>query len=66
MSADTQEAMLRVRKRLEAYYRNHEIDMWLRSPQPLLKGRRPCDLILAGNAAEVERIIDQLDSGAYL
>jgi uncharacterized protein (DUF2384 family) len=65
-TANTQETMARVRQRLAAYYRRHEIDIWLRSPQKLLGGRRACDLINAGDGIEVERLLDQLDSGAYL
>jgi hypothetical protein len=63
---DTQDDFQRIRERLSAYYRRHEIDFWLRSPHSQLDGQRACDLILAGRAAEVEAIIDRLDASAYL
>jgi uncharacterized protein (DUF2384 family) len=62
----SQDDFQRIRTRLAEYYKRHEIDIWLRSPQKLLGGKRACDLINAGQAAEVERLLDQLDSGAYL
>ena len=66
MEDDIQGDFQRIRGRLSEYYRRHEIDFWLRSPQKLLNGKRACDLINAGQAHEVDRLLDQLDSGAYL
>lgn len=66
MSDTIQDDFQRIRERLAVYYKRHEINLWLRSPHPLLNGRRACDLINTGNFAEVERVIDMLDSGAYL
>jgi uncharacterized protein (DUF2384 family) len=65
MSENIQDDFQRVRGRLATYYKRHEIDVWLRSPHPMLGGRKACDLLNAGNAAEVERVIDMLDSGAF-
>lgn len=66
MAENVQDDFQRIRGRLAEYYRRHEIDIWLRSPQKLLNGQRACDLINAGKVAEVERLLDQLDSGAFL
>lgn len=55
-----------IRARLAEYYEPADIERWLTSPHKLLNDRKPCDLIAAGQASEVERLIDQLDSGAYL
>lgn len=63
--SDVQTDFQRIRQRLSTYYKRHEIDIWLRSPHPMLGGQRACDLLNAGNAAEVERVIDALDSGAF-
>lgn len=39
---------------------------WVTSPQQLLGGRSPRDLILAGELDRVRRLIDQLATGAFL
>jgi uncharacterized protein (DUF2384 family) len=65
MSDSIQSDFQRIRGRLSAYYKRHEIDFWLRSPHPQLEGQRACDLILAGRAPEVDAILDRLDAGAY-
>lgn len=38
---------------------------WLHAPQPLLHGRSPRELILAGEIDRVQRLVDQLRSGAF-
>lgn len=42
------------------------VDLWLSSPHPLLGGELPLALIQKGRANEVEAVIDQLRSGAYV
>lgn len=61
MSAATQEAMHRIRERLRPFYKRHEIDVWLRSPQPHLDHHRPCDLINDGEGALVEQLLDRME-----
>lgn len=65
MSERTQEQMVAIRKRLSAFYKRYEIDVWLRSPHPLLDHHRPCDLIDDGEGALVEQVIAQLEDGAF-
>jgi hypothetical protein len=38
---------------------------WLNTPQQILGDRAPRDLILAGELAKVQQLVDQLTSGAY-
>jgi uncharacterized protein (DUF2384 family) len=56
----------RIRRKMLEYLKRHEIDIWLRTPHPLLDGRRPCDMINHGDASEVYALVDQLDSGAFI
>ncbi len=65
-TAEHQEAFVRIKRRLSWYYTRAEAELWLRSPQSLLNGARACDLINSGRAAEVERVLDQLDARVYL
>jgi transcriptional regulator with XRE-family HTH domain len=51
---------------LATYYASDEAKLWLFSRHPLLDGRRPADLIAEGHTDEVLRLIDQLDSAAYI
>jgi uncharacterized protein (DUF2384 family) len=56
----------RVLLRLAEYYTPAERAVWLNRPHPQLAGQRPIMMIGRGRAAEVEAIIDRLDSAAYL
>ncbi len=51
-----------IKTRLLEYYTEEEAQLWWTSKQPLMGGERPCD------SADVEslRVLDLLDSGAYL
>ena len=51
---------------LAAYYSAEEAMLWLFSPHRLLDGARPADLIVEQRTDEVLRLIDQLDSSAYI
>lgn len=51
---------------LSAYYTSDEAKLWLFSPHPQLGGGRPADLIAERKTDEVLRLIDQLDSAAYI
>lgn len=63
MADDT---LWRIRERLAEYYDASEVALWLNSPQPLLDGKIAIDLINSGQSKEVERLIDLLDSGAFI
>jgi hypothetical protein len=55
-----------VRDLLAEVYRPEGVDVWLRSPNKLLdEGRRPCDLIAAGDVEPVFAVIDMLRTGAF-
>ena len=43
-----------------------EAKLWLFSPHRLLGGARPADLIVEQRTDEVLKLIDQLDSAAYI
>jgi hypothetical protein len=47
--------------RLAKLYSPDETNIWLTSRHQLLNGERPLDVIRAGRAAEVLRIIEELD-----
>jgi uncharacterized protein (DUF2384 family) len=47
---------------LADFYNDEEAARWMHSEQKLLGGRRPADC----SREEVERLIDQLQSGAYI
>lgn len=51
-----------LRCRLLRFYTEDEAAVWLLSPHPQLGGRRAIDC----ERAEVEAVIDRLESGAYL
>ena len=61
-----EQAMQRIRARLAEYYTPAEAEAWLRSPHPLLNGAVARDLIAVGDAAAVDRVLNQLDAGVYL
>src|SRR6266404_64515 len=53
---------------LSELYRPEEAKIWLYSPNKMLKGRRPVDLIAQGDDAsrdEVLRVISHLKDGAF-
>jgi transcriptional regulator with XRE-family HTH domain len=52
--------------RLQEYYTADEIRTWLYARHPQLEGRRAIDLIHEGESIEVLKILERLDSGAYL
>lgn len=52
--------------RLADYYTMDEIRSWLHARHPQLEGQRAVDLIHEGRAIEVLKIIDRLDSGAFV
>ena len=51
---------------LVAFYTTAEADLWLRSPQKLLDGRIPDELIEGGDGDRVLSVIEQLRDGAYV
>lgn len=55
-----------IRDRLKAYYDADDIELWIALPQELLKFDTARELIDAGRGDEVLRLIDQLDTGAYV
>lgn len=52
--------------RLEDYYSNDEIRMWLYARHPQLDGKRAIDLIHDGQVIEVLKVLDRLDADGYL
>jgi transcriptional regulator with XRE-family HTH domain len=51
---------------LAQFYTADEARLWLFSRHVALGGARPADLIAEGRTDEVLRVVDQLQSGAYL
>ena len=58
--------LLYVVKRLEDYYNNDEIRMWLYAPHPQLEGQRAIDLIHGGRVVDIFCVLDRLDADGYL
>lgn len=56
----------RIDVRLAEYYTPRERAVWWSSPQPLLDGKRAMAVLEDGKQAELHRVLDQLDAGAYL
>jgi uncharacterized protein (DUF2384 family) len=52
--------------RLQEYYSTEEIRAWLYARHPQLGGQRAVDLIHEGQTEEVLRVLERLESGAYL
>jgi transcriptional regulator with XRE-family HTH domain len=48
------------------FYEPNEARQWLFSPQKLLQGRSPAELIREGKIDEVRRLVNQLRDGVYL
>lgn len=51
---------------LAEFYVPDDARLWLYSPHKLLGGKRPADLIAAGDIDAVLALIDQLRDGAYI
>ena len=58
--------LIYVVRRLEDYYSNDEIRLWLYARHPQLEGRRAIDLIHDGKVVEIFRVLDRLDADGYL
>ena len=58
--------LIYVVKRLEDYYSNDEIRLWLYARHPQLEGQRAIDLIHNGRVVEIFKVLDRLDSDGYL
>jgi len=58
--------LIYVVKRLEDYYSNDEIRLWLYARHPQLEGQRAIDLIHDGEVVEIFRVLDRLDADGYL
>lgn len=61
--ADT---LTQVREKLARFYTVEEMELWLRSPQLLLQGGIPVDLIAAERGDEVLTVVEQLEDSVYL
>jgi uncharacterized protein (DUF2384 family) len=55
-----------LRERLRAFYAPFEIELWLDAPHPSLGDRSPRQMIDGGDITKVERVIAQLEDGAFL
>ncbi len=55
-----------VMNRLQEYYTAEDIRTWLYARHPQLNGQRAIDLIHGGKSIEVLRVLERLDSGAFL
>lgn len=55
-----------IRAMLAWFYEPVQIDEWLATPQPVLDGYVPNDLIAAGLADQVRSVVCQLADGAYI
>ncbi|MGQ0544869.1 MAG: hypothetical protein ACT4P3_05975 [Betaproteobacteria bacterium] len=53
-------------EQLSELYEPDEARLWLLSPQKLLKGEKPVDLIKNGRYQEVLNVVHQLQEGVYL
>ena len=58
--------LIYVVRRLEDYYSNDEIRLWLYARHPQLEGQRAIDLIHDGEVVEIFRVLDRLDTDGYL
>ena len=54
-----------VRRLREFYSDPDDARLWLFSPQKLLDGKRPADLIEAGRSDDVLAFLDELGAGVY-
>lgn len=53
-------------EQLAELYEPDEARLWLLSPQKLLRGEKPVDLIRGGRFQEVLSVVHQLQEGVYL
>ncbi len=53
-------------RRLEDYYTNDEVRIWLYARHPQLEGQRAIDLIHEGKVIEIFQVLDRLDADGYL
>lgn len=51
---------------LADFYAAKEARQWLQSPQALLSGARPVDLVRAGQGGDVLRLVRQMQDAVYL
>jgi hypothetical protein len=56
----------RLGHRLGEIYTPEGADRWLTTPQPMLNGGVPLDMVRAGHGAEVVRAMEQLLEAPYL
>lgn len=67
--SSTEKALLELEfivDQLSDFYGPNEARQWLFSPQKLLSGEKPSDLIQGGRIDEVRRLVNQLRDGVYL
>ena len=67
--SSTEKALLELEfivDQLNDFYEPNEARQWLFSPQKLLSGERPSDLIQAGRIDEVRRLVNQLRDTVYI
>lgn len=57
---------LRVIELLEDIYEPDEALRWFRSPQKLLEGKQPHELVARGDVRRVREVIDEILDGVYL
>jgi len=62
----TEDDLIRIKRRLSAYYTADEIFLWLTKQHPLLNGDIPILAIHNGDVDRVDRLIDQMDTGAFV
>ena len=59
--------MVELISRLSDFYEEpEEIVLWLLSGQPLLGNRKPVDLMAEGKSADLYRVLQLLEDGAYI
>jgi transcriptional regulator with XRE-family HTH domain len=67
--SNTEKALLELEfivDQLSDFYEPNEARLWLFSPQKLLNGEKPSDLIQVGKIDEVRRLVNQLRDSVYL
>lgn len=67
--AGTEKALLELEfivDQLSDYYEPNEARQWIFSPQKLLRGISPAELIREGRIGEVRRLVDQIRDAVYV
>lgn len=67
--SSTEKALLELEfivDQLGDFYEPNEARQWLFSPQKLLRGHSPAELIRDGKMDEVRRLVNQIRDGVYL